>query len=80
MSYIAKHEILYKDELGQTAVGYISTMTELVGALPPPPPKGAGEAEKILLRVSQEVAFGKAKVAAGAKTYYDEVVTALDRG
>ena len=61
-------------------VDYISLMTDKVGALPPPPPKGAGEIEALLRRVSEEIAFGKVKIADGSKKLVAEAEDILSRG
>lgn len=68
------------DELGKTAVAYISEITDKVGPLPPPPPKGAGEVLQILRKCNELVGFGKLSVKEGAKTFYDEATNTLDRG
>ncbi|MCP8940318.1 extracellular solute-binding protein [Alsobacter sp. SYSU M60028] len=68
------------DALGKETVDYISLMSKHVGALPPPPPKGAGEIESVLRRVSEEIAFGKVKIAEGAKKLVAEADDILSRG
>ena len=68
------------DSLGKEMVDYISLMTGKVGALPPPPPKGAGEIEALLRRVSEESAFGKGKRAAGSTKLVAEAEDSLSRG
>lgn len=40
------------DELGKAMVDYISFVSDKVGELPPPPPKGAGEIQFVLKRVN----------------------------
>jgi len=47
--------------------------------LPPPPPKGAGEIEKLLLRVADTVAFGRASVKDGAQQFHSEAESILAR-
>jgi multiple sugar transport system substrate-binding protein len=68
------------DELGKSAVGYISDITDKVGPLPPPPPKGAGEVQAILRKHNEQVGFGKLSVKDAAKSFYDEATNTLDRG
>ena len=45
-----------------------------------PPPKGAGEIEALLRRVSEEIAFGKVKIADGSKKLVAEAEDILSRG
>ena len=47
------------DELGKMQINYVAAVTKIAVPLPPPPPKGAGEIEKLLLRVADSVAFGE---------------------
>ncbi|MFO1146890.1 MAG: ABC transporter substrate-binding protein [Alsobacter sp.] len=68
------------DELGKMMVDYISFVSDKVGALPPPPPKGAGEIAFLLKRVNEEVGFGKSKPAEGGKTFVAEAQSILARG
>ena len=50
---------------------------EKVGALPPPPPKGAGEIDALMRRTSEEVAFGQIKAQEGAKKLFAEALSIL---
>jgi len=68
------------DETGAAAVEYISGLGDLAGPLPPPPPLGAGEIDKMLLRVSQEVAFGQHTPQSGAEAFVAEAESILARG
>jgi multiple sugar transport system substrate-binding protein len=68
------------DELGKMMVDYISFVSDKVGALPPPPPKGAGEIAFLLKRVNEEVGFGKTKVADSGKAFVTEAQSILARG
>ena len=68
------------DELGKTMVDYISFVSDKVGDLPPPPPKGAGEIAFLLKRVNEEVGFGKTKVADAGKSFVAEAQSILARG
>jgi multiple sugar transport system substrate-binding protein len=68
------------DEMGKMMVDYMSFVSDKVGALPPPPPKGAGEIAFLLKRVNEEVGFAKSKPADGAKTFVTEAQSILARG
>ena len=60
-------------------IDYLDVVATSVGPLPPPPPKNAGELDRALRPAWDEVAFGKASVADGAKKYYDNAVAILGR-
>lgn len=68
------------DETGRAAVEFIGGLGDLAGPLPPPPPLGAGEIDKMLLRVSQEVAFGQHTPQSGAEGFVEEAKSILARG
>lgn len=68
------------DELGKAMSDYISFIADKVGALPPPPPKGAGEIQFVLKRINEEVGFGKTKVADAGKAMVTESASILARG
>ncbi|WP_309085452.1 extracellular solute-binding protein [Chelativorans sp.] len=67
------------DETGRAAVEYIGGLGDLAGPLPPPPPLGAGEIDVMLVRVSQEVAFGQQTPQAGAEAFVAEAEAILAR-
>ena len=67
------------DELGRMQVDYVAAVTKVAVALPPPPPKGAGEIEKLMLRVADSVAFGRASVRDGAAQFVAEAESILAR-
>ena len=67
------------DELGKMQVDYVAAVTKVAVKLPPAPPKGAGEIEKLLLRVADSVAFGRASVKDGAQQFFTEVESILAR-
>ena len=67
------------DDLGKLQVNYVADVTKVAVALPPPPPKGAGEIEKLMLRVADSVAFGRASVKDGAQQFFTEAVSILAR-
>ena len=68
------------DELGKAQTQYVSFVPDKVGALPPPPPAGAGEVAMLLRRVNEQVGFGKLSVADGAKQFVAEAKAILARG
>jgi len=67
------------DALGKMQLDYVAMMTKNAVALPPPPPKGAGEVENLLRRVGDTVAFGKLSVKDGAQQFHSEVESILAR-
>ena len=68
------------DDLGRAMVDYISLISDKVGALPPPPPRGAGEIQSVLRRVNEQVGFGRLTPADGAKQFVAEASAVLARG
>ncbi len=68
------------DELGRAQADYISLISDKVGPLPPPPPRGAGEIATLLLRVNEQAGFGKLSAADGAKQFVSEANAILARG
>jgi len=67
------------DELGKAQVNYVAAVSKIAVALPPPPPKGAGEIEKLMLRLGDAVAFGRTSVADGGAQLFSEATAVLDR-
>ena len=67
------------DALGKAQVDYVAAVSKIAVPLPPPPPKGAGEIEKLLLRVADSVAFGKSGVSDGAKQFFTDATNILAR-
>lgn len=68
------------DELGRAMADYITLISDKVGPLPPPPPRGAGEIQTILRRVNELVGFGKLSPTDGAKQFIADSSAALARG
>ncbi len=68
------------DELGRAMADYITLISDKVGPLPPPPPRGAGEIQTVLRRVNELVGFGKLTPADGAKQFVTESAATLARG
>ncbi|WP_298883955.1 ABC transporter substrate-binding protein [uncultured Bradyrhizobium sp.] len=68
------------DDLGRAMVEYISLISDKVGPLPPPPPRGAGEIQSVLRRVNEQVGFNKLTPADGAKQFVTEASAVLARG
>lgn len=67
------------DELGKQQIEFIAMLGKIAVPLPPPPPKGAGEIEKLLMRVADSVAFGKTSIKDGASQFHAESVGILAR-
>ena len=67
------------DALGKMQIDYVAALGKIAVALPPPPPKGAGEVENLLKRVADSVAFGKTSVKDGSQQFHDETVAILAR-
>jgi multiple sugar transport system substrate-binding protein len=67
-------------EVELVAVRFVSDITDKVGPLPPPPPAGAGEAQALLIRTNQRIAFGEASVSDAARDFYTEANDILARG
>jgi multiple sugar transport system substrate-binding protein len=68
------------DELGRAMADYISLISDKVGALPPPPPRGAGEIQGVLLRTNEQIGFGRLTPADGAKQFVAQASAVLARG
>lgn len=68
------------DAPSRKAVEFISELTPYVGSLPPAPPKGAGELNALLIKVSQEVAFDAKSAKDGGAKLVDEANSVLKRG
>lgn len=67
------------DVLGKAMVDYVGYVTDKVGPLPPPPPKGAGEIAFLLRRVNEEVGFGKQKPKDAGTSFFKEATSILAR-
>lgn len=67
------------DREGRMMVDYMQKLAENPAALPPPPPKGAGENEVALKRIYPQIGFGKLDPATAARQFYDQARTTLAR-
>lgn len=67
------------DREGRMMVDYMQKLSENPAALPPPPPKGAGENEVALKRIYPQIGFGKLDPATAAGQFYDQARTTLAR-
>ncbi len=67
------------DNLGKMQVNYIESLSKVAVALPPPPPKGAGEVENLIIRVADSVAFGRTSIKDAAQQFHTEVASILAR-
>lgn len=68
------------DGLGKAMLDFVSSLTDRVGPLPPPPPKGAGEIQFVLLRINEEIGFGKTTPRDGGAKLVAEAASILARG
>lgn len=68
------------NELDQQSIRYISLVSDRVGALPAPPPNGAGEIQRTLRRINEEVGFARTTVSAAGKQFIEEAQSILARG
>ena len=60
-------------------IDYLSIVAENVSPLPPPPPRGAGEIEKMLVRLYAQLAFGRVSVSDGAAQIYRDAEAIIRR-
>lgn len=60
-------------------LSYLAVTSHNVGPLPPAPPKGAGEVDKMLQRTYPEMAFGRVSVKDGAAQFYRDAQAILKR-
>ncbi len=67
------------DEQSQIALNFVSNLGDLLGALPPSPPKNAGEVNKALKTKSQEVAFGGQSPQEAGPAFFKDVTEILSR-
>ena len=66
-------------ETSRKVVELISSLTPHIGALPPSPPKGAGEINAVQIRISQEVGFEAVSPEQGGASLVDEAAAILKR-
>jgi len=67
------------DDVNRASLEFVAAATSLVTPIPPPPPRGATEAEALLVEVSQQVSFGELTPEQGAQRYVDEGSQILER-
>lgn len=60
-------------------VDFLNVVGKSVGALPPPPPKNAGEVDRAMRPGWEAVAFGQLSVEDGAKQFYEKAKETLAR-
>jgi multiple sugar transport system substrate-binding protein len=60
-------------------IAYIADVAPVIGALPPPPPRGAGEIEQLIRRVNERVAFGQLRPAQAGEEFTAEAGRVLAR-
>jgi multiple sugar transport system substrate-binding protein len=68
------------DDLSRAMSDYITLISDKVGPLPPPPPRGAGEIATLLQRVNEQIGFGRLSPADGARQFVTESNAVLARG
>ncbi|MFG1689134.1 ABC transporter substrate-binding protein [Nonomuraea sp. NPDC049269] len=57
----------------QLVYGYIDSIKDKVGPLPPPQPLGAGELHnKVLMNINQQIGFGKLTIDQGVSRFFEE--------
>ena len=67
------------DPLEKTMIDYLAIVADNVSPLPPPPPKGAGEIEQMLLRMYPELTFERLSVTDAASQFYGTAESILRR-
>lgn len=67
------------DPMEKATIDYLNAVSENVGPLPPPPPKGAGEVDSMGRRLYQQIAFGKLTPKEGATQFYKDATAILRR-
>lgn len=67
------------DAQSQIALNFVSNLGDLLGPLPPSPPKNAGEVNKALKTKSQEVAFGNQSPQEAGPAFFKDVTEILSR-
>jgi multiple sugar transport system substrate-binding protein len=67
------------DPVEKKMLSYLAVVSKNVGPLPPAPPKGAGELDKMLIRTYPEMAFGRVDVKSGAAQFFRDAETILRR-
>ena len=60
-------------------LAYLQVLGTHVGALPPPPPKGAGEIQNEIRNSFQSIAFGKTAIADESKAFVEKAKAILQR-
>ncbi len=68
------------DANAKLVVEYIAELTPMVGALPPPPPNGAGENAFLLKKIAEEVAFGKTTPEEAGAKFVEQAAANIKRG
>ncbi|MEO6394559.1 MAG: extracellular solute-binding protein [Devosia sp.] len=63
----------------KASVSYFNAIQPYLGALPPAPPKGAGEVNDAFVRIGSDVVLGTMSIADGAKKYFDEAQDIIER-
>lgn len=67
------------DDISKQMSNYIAVISDKVSALPPPPPRGAGEVLALLLRTNESVGFKRLSPADGGKQFMSDCTDILSR-
>jgi multiple sugar transport system substrate-binding protein len=67
-------------ELDSKGSAYIAFISDKVRALPPPPPRGAGEVLALMVRTNETIGFRKQSVADASKQFMRECESIVARG
>ncbi|TVQ00552.1 MAG: sugar ABC transporter substrate-binding protein [Roseinatronobacter sp.] len=67
------------DDAGRAQIDFIESLDPYAGTLPPPPPQGAGEIDRLMIEVSQQVGFGQLSAQQGAERIVSEATRILAR-
>lgn len=67
------------DDAGRAQIDFIEALDPYAGSLPPPPPQGAGEIDRLMIEVSQQIGFGQLTAQQGAERIVSEATRILAR-
>jgi len=68
------------DDMGKRASAYIAFISDKVGDLPPPPPRGAGEVLALMVRTNETIGFKKSSIADASKQFMRDCEEIIARG
>jgi multiple sugar transport system substrate-binding protein len=76
---VAKTILQVAEPAEKKMIDYLQVVAENVSPLPPAPPKGAGEVDKMGQRLYDQLAFGRVSVKDGAAQFYREAQAIIRR-